>query len=211
MDKVELMMKSMQKAFYHSSDFTVRQVDWRNGSSAILCFYASLVDAKEVQRILDTIYARLDTEKPYWSETLVSTLEQFTMPQAVERICKGETLIVLTDSGEMLSLTILNEVNRKTIKMDYTIDIEVDEFSHDKLYENNIRDDVQAMIQKKVQADFEEVLKILQEQKSDTLGVGRHIRSYHPKMFKEDWHEQFASLTLEPKVKVKIIRTGVLR
>ncbi|QDQ03006.1 Ger(x)C family spore germination protein [Lysinibacillus fusiformis] len=99
----------------------------------------------------------------------------------------------------------------KTIKMNYTIDIEVDEFSHDKLYESNIRDDVQAMLQKKVQADFEEVLKILQEQKSDTLGIGRHIRSYHPKMFKEDWHEQFASLTLEPKVKVKIIRTGVLR
>ncbi|MGN4125323.1 Ger(x)C family spore germination protein [Lysinibacillus sphaericus] len=99
----------------------------------------------------------------------------------------------------------------KTIKMDYTIDIEVDEFAHDKLYENNILDAVHAMIETKVQADFEEVLQILQQQKSDTLGIGRHIRSYHPKMFKEDWHEQFASLTLEPKVKVKIIRTGVLR
>ncbi|QDQ03008.1 spore germination protein [Lysinibacillus fusiformis] len=133
MDKVELMMKSMQKAFYHSSDFTVRQVDWRNGSSAILCFYASLVDAKEVQRILDTIYARLDTEKPYWSETLVSTLEQFTMPQAVERICKGETLIVLPDSGEMLSLTILNEVNRNP---DEPNNEHILRGSHDGLIEN---------------------------------------------------------------------------
>ncbi|WP_107925191.1 spore germination protein [Lysinibacillus parviboronicapiens] len=112
MDKVELMMKSMQKAFYHSSDFTIRQIDWRNRSSAILCFYASLVDAKEVQKILDTIYARLDTDKPFWSETLVSTIEHFSLPQAVERICKGETLIVLPDTGEMLSLTILNKVNR---------------------------------------------------------------------------------------------------
>ncbi len=99
----------------------------------------------------------------------------------------------------------------KTIKMDYTIEIEVDEFSHDKLYKDYILDDVQTMIQNKVQADFEEVLKILQEQKSDTLGIGRHIRSYHPKMFKEDWHEQFVTLSLEPKVKVKVIRTGVLR
>ena len=80
MEKVELMMKSLQKAFYHSADFTVRQVDWRDGSSAILCFYASLVDAKEVQKAFDAIYARLDTEKPYWSESLVTTLNPFSMP-----------------------------------------------------------------------------------------------------------------------------------
>lgn len=49
MNKVEIMMKSLQKAFNQSSDFTVRQVDWREGTSAILCFYSSLVDAKEAQ------------------------------------------------------------------------------------------------------------------------------------------------------------------
>ncbi|MGE6516574.1 spore germination protein [Lysinibacillus sphaericus] len=133
MDKVELMIKSIQKAFYHSSDFTVRQVDWRNGSSAILCFYASLVDAKEVQRILDTIYARLDTEKPFWSKTLVSTLERFSLPQAVKRICNGETLIVLPNSGEMLSLTILNEVNRNP---DEPNNEHILRGSHDGLIEN---------------------------------------------------------------------------
>ncbi len=67
---------------------------------------------KKCKKILDTIYARLDTDKPFWSETLVSTIEHFSLPQAVERICKGETLIVLPDTGEMLSLTILNKVNR---------------------------------------------------------------------------------------------------
>lgn len=112
MEKIEVMMKSLQKAFYHSSDFTVRQVDWRDGSSAILCFYASLVDAKEVQKAFDVIYARLDAAKPFWSESLVTTLKPFSMPQAIERICNGETLIVLPDSGEMLSLFIPSEVNR---------------------------------------------------------------------------------------------------
>ncbi|MFJ5788727.1 spore germination protein [Lysinibacillus sp. NPDC097162] len=112
MDKVELMMKSLQKAFNHSSDFTVRQVDWREGTSAILCFYSSLVDAKEVQRVLDTIYARLDTNKPFWSETLITTLEPFSLPLAIEHICNGETLIVIPESGEMLSLTVVNQVQR---------------------------------------------------------------------------------------------------
>lgn len=112
MDKVELMMKSLQKAFNHSSDFTVRQVDWREGTSAILCFYTSLVDAKEVQRVLDTIYARLDTNKPFWSETLITTLEPFSLPLAIEHICNGETLIVIPETGEMLSLTVMNQVQR---------------------------------------------------------------------------------------------------
>lgn len=112
MDKVEYMMKSLQKAFYHSSDLTVRQIDWHEGNTAILCFYASLVDAKEVQKILDTIYARLDTEKPFWSETLLTTLQDFSLPQAIERACQGETLVILPDTGEMLTLNIINEVRR---------------------------------------------------------------------------------------------------
>ncbi|MGE7840342.1 spore germination protein [Lysinibacillus sp. NPDC093712] len=112
MEKVELMMKSLQKAFNHSSDFTVRQVDWREGTSAILCFYSSLVDAKEVQRVLDTIYARLDTNKPFWSETLITTLEPFSLPLAIEHICNGETLIVIPETGEMLSLTVVNQIQR---------------------------------------------------------------------------------------------------
>lgn len=112
MDKEEYMMKSLQKAFYHSSDLTVRQIDWHEGNTAILCFYASLVDAKEVQKILDTIYARLDTEKPFWSETLLTTLQDFSLPQAIERACQGETLVILPDTGEMLTLNIINEVRR---------------------------------------------------------------------------------------------------
>ncbi|WP_342443627.1 spore germination protein [Lysinibacillus sp. FSL K6-0075] len=112
MDKVKYMMKSLQKAFYHSSDLTIRQIDWHEGNTAILCFYASLVDAKEVQKILDTIYARLDTEKPFWSETLLTTLQSFSLPQAIERVCQGETLVILPDTGEMLTLNIINEVRR---------------------------------------------------------------------------------------------------
>lgn len=112
MDKVKYMMKSLQKAFYHSSDLTIRQIDWHEGNTAILCFYASLVDAKEVQKILDTIYARLDTEKPFWSETLLTTLQDFSLPQAIERVCQGETLVILPDTGEMLTLNIINEVRR---------------------------------------------------------------------------------------------------
>ncbi|UZM97626.1 hypothetical protein OL548_21300 [Lysinibacillus sp. MHQ-1] len=92
----------------------------------------------------------------------------------------------------------------RTIDMSYTIDVEVEEFPHDHLYKDEIFQDVQQMIEEKMQAEFEEVLRILQNQKSDTLGIGRYIRAYHPNMFKEeDWHTEFSSLLLKPKVDVK--------
>ncbi|QSB09395.1 Ger(x)C family spore germination protein [Lysinibacillus fusiformis] len=104
----------------------------------------------------------------------------------------------------------VNEELRR-ITMDYQVEVEIEEFAQDHLYKDPIFKDVQQMIQEHVQAEFEEVIRILQNQKSDTLGIGRYIRAYHPKMFKEDWHAEYASLQLVPSVQVKIIRTGVLR
>ena len=99
----------------------------------------------------------------------------------------------------------------KRIDMDYLIEVEIEEFAHDHLYKDPIFKEVQQLIQNQMQAEFEEVLRILQGQQSDTLGIGRYIRAYHPKMFQKDWHTIYASLQLVPSVQVKIIRTGVLR
>lgn len=104
----------------------------------------------------------------------------------------------------------VNEELRR-ITMDYQIDMEIEEFAQNHLYKDSIFKDVQQLFQDRVQAEFEEVLRILQNQKSDTLGIGRHIRAYHPNMFQENWRDEFASLQLVPTVQVKIIRTGVIR
>ena len=50
--------------------------------------------------------------KTFWSETLLTTLQSFSLPQAIERVCQGETLVILPDTGEMLTLNIINEVRR---------------------------------------------------------------------------------------------------
>jgi len=99
----------------------------------------------------------------------------------------------------------------KRITLDYQIEVEIEEFAQNHLYKEPIFKDVQQMIQEHVQAEFEEVIHILQKQKSDALGIGRYLRAYHPKMFKKDWHTEYASLQLVPSVQIKIIRTGILR
>ncbi|WP_155591079.1 Ger(x)C family spore germination protein [Lysinibacillus cavernae] len=122
----------------------------------------------------------------------------------------GKDIPITADVIHVKRKWTVNEELRR-ITMDYSIEVEIEEFAKNHLYKEPILKDVQQMIQDHVQAEFEEVLRILQNQKSDTLGIGRHIRAFHPKMFKEDWHAEYASLQLVPTVQVKIIRTGVLR
>jgi len=122
----------------------------------------------------------------------------------------GEDVPVTSEVIHLKRKWIINEEMKK-ITMDFKIDLEIEEFSKDHLYKEETFKTIEDMFQQRIQADFEEVLNILQEEKSDTLGIGRYIRAHHPKFFQQDWREQFASLTIEPKVKVTIIRTGILR
>lgn len=153
--------------------------------------------------------------------TVLTSSQSLTMLLLMNKKSKAARMSYLwQNDGKVNPITVdVLKVKRKwtvneelrTIDMSYTIDVEVEEFPHDHLYKDEIFQDVQQMIEENMQAEFEEVLRILQNQKSDTLGIGRHIRAYHPNMFKEDWHTEFSSLLLKPKVEVKIIRTGVLR
>lgn len=122
----------------------------------------------------------------------------------------GKSMPITADVIHIKRQWTVNE-ELKRIDMDYLIEVEIEEFAHDHLYKDPVFKEVQQLIQDHVQAEFEEVLRILQGQQSDTLGIGRYIRAYHPKMFQKDWHAIYASLQLVPSVQVKIIRTGVLR
>lgn len=116
-------------------------------------------------------------------------------------------------SAEVMNVKKKWSVNEalKKVTMTYDIEVEIDEFAHDHLAGKEVFESVQSFIQEKLQAEFEEVLHIFQEQKSDVLGVGRYIRSYHTSIYQDNWHEQFVKLKLEPKVKVSIVRTGILK
>ena len=123
---------------------------------------------------------------------------------------KGKELPV---SAEVIKLKRKWSVNEelKQVTMAYDIEVEIEEFAQSNLADKEVLKSIQSLIQEKLQAEFEEVLLILQEQKSDVLGIGRYIRAYHSSLYKDNWHEQFVTLKLEPKVKVNIVRTGVMK
>ncbi|MEX3623245.1 Ger(x)C family spore germination protein [Viridibacillus arvi] len=97
-----------------------------------------------------------------------------------------------------------------TIHLNYKLNVNIEEFPHDRLYEDQTRKELQGFLTKKVQEDVEKLLVKLQEAPSDALGIGRKIRAFHPKVWDEKWGEKFATLTLKPKITVSITRTGIL-
>lgn len=98
-----------------------------------------------------------------------------------------------------------------TVHFKYNLNVNIEEYPHDRLYKNIVRKDVEKFLTKKVQEDVEGVLKKLQDAQSDPLGVGLKVRAFHPKVWDKNWGEKFAQLTLKPEMKVTIERTGILQ
>ncbi len=47
---------------------------------------------------------------------------------------------------------------------------------------------------------------------SDSLGIGRHVRAFHPKVWKKgDWNDTFSEIEIKPGITVEVKRTGILK
>ena len=71
---------------------------------------------------------------------------------------------------------------------------------------------MEKFLSKEMTKEFNEVIKKLQEAKSDGVGFGRTVRAFHPALWnKGDWQDTFSeTCQLTVKVKAKITRTGIL-
>jgi hypothetical protein len=55
------------------------------------------------------------------------------------------------------------------------------------------------------------VISILQEEKSDAIGLDRYIRVKNYELFDEDnWQDKFAELEISVNVKTEIVRIGII-
>ncbi|MGO4499214.1 Ger(x)C family spore germination protein [Paenibacillus sp. 2RAB27] len=76
--------------------------------------------------------------------------------------------------------------------------------------------DILAELEKQIAADIttkvSNVIATLQKSNCDYLQLGHEVSAYHPKLFigMAWWREQYPKITISPKVKVKILNTGIL-
>lgn len=102
------------------------------------------------------------------------------------------------------------DISENKIEIPLKLEFILSEFPDDNLDETNKRIELEKFLEDEIEKDMKEVIKKLQEAKCDAIGIGRHVRAFHPKWFKEDWNEHFSTLDISPKVDVEIVKTGIL-
>ena len=101
-------------------------------------------------------------------------------------------------------------VTEKEIEINNKLEVVISEFPRDHLREREIRTELQKFLSEKIEKDMNEMMGKLQEAKSDAIGLGRIVRAYHPRLYKEDWSEHFSTLNIPINVEVEIVKTGIL-
>ncbi|MBU0904231.1 MAG: Ger(x)C family spore germination protein [Firmicutes bacterium] len=130
------------------------------------------------------------------------------------------TDITYTYEGIPVSIEV-KRVNRKwdfkqldrsgKVTMSYDLIVDVQEFSADRLEDEKERKELEKYLSKRLQEDTIEMIEVLQQTKSDPIGIGRRVRAFHPKVWeKGKWADIFSELTIDVKYDVQIKRTGIL-
>lgn len=101
-------------------------------------------------------------------------------------------------------------ISENKIDIDLKLELFLSEFPQDNLNKKSVREDLQRFLEEKVEKDMNEVIKKLQEAKSDAIGLGRNVRAFHPSLFKKNWSEHFANLDIKVNVEAEIVKTGIL-
>lgn len=102
------------------------------------------------------------------------------------------------------------QISTEGINIHLDIQITIDEFPEDKLYDEKKRREVQQFVQEKFNEDFTRVIKHLQKAKSDILGLGGMVRAYEHSLYKQPWRDTYSTLPIKVTSKVTIKRTGIM-
>lgn len=103
------------------------------------------------------------------------------------------------------------DIQDNKINATYKMKFSVNEFAYNHLDNGKTRNELEGFLSKELSKDFNEVIKKLQEAKSDPVGFGRHVRAFHPRLWnKGKWQDTFSDFDINVRVKAEITRTGIL-
>ncbi|PWW04780.1 Ger(x)C family germination protein [Paenibacillus cellulosilyticus] len=67
---------------------------------------------------------------------------------------------------------------------------------------------MEQLFNKQFEHEAADMIQTLQQANCDALGVGKHIKAYHPKLWKKlDWRKDFPKITIVPKFDVRILNS----
>jgi len=130
---LETMIDKLKSTFHNSVDFTAKEISWPNEKYAILCYYSTMVNKRDVQEQVNVLKFQATVDEAKWTETMASMKEPFKMEKFTEYICHGETIIILMTEQQMVHLTLPEVPHRSP---DEPINEHIVRGSHEGFIEN---------------------------------------------------------------------------
>lgn len=104
--QLESMVEKLNATFYNSVDFVAREISFPKDQYAILCYYSSMANKKDVQNIVNLLKVQSTLDEKVWDATTTSQKESYNLEKLVEYVCQGYTVLLLLNSQEMVRFTI---------------------------------------------------------------------------------------------------------
>ncbi|WP_150283778.1 spore germination protein [Rummeliibacillus sp. TYF-LIM-RU47] len=109
---LESMVEKLKATFYNSVDFVAREISFPKDQYAILCYYSSMANIKDVQDIVNVLKVQTTFNEKDWEATTATQKESYNLEKLVEYVCQGFTVLLLLNSQEMVCFTMPNLPHR---------------------------------------------------------------------------------------------------
>ncbi|SOC23782.1 spore germination protein KA [Ureibacillus xyleni] len=110
----QVILTKLKNSFYNSADFVAKPISWWENEVAILCFYSSIVNKSDVERIMYFFKNNLRDDSLYWGESVYTTVIPLDEKQLAKFLCDGETIVVRLKTKEMIRITLPEMAYRQT-------------------------------------------------------------------------------------------------
>ncbi|WP_150285628.1 spore germination protein [Rummeliibacillus sp. TYF-LIM-RU47] len=110
--QLESMVEKLKATFYNSVDFVAREISFPKDQYAILCYYSSMANAKDVQDIVNVLKMQTIFNEKDWDSTTATQKESYDLEKLVEYVCQGYAVLLLLNSQQMVSFTMPNLPHR---------------------------------------------------------------------------------------------------
>ncbi|MGB5945160.1 Ger(x)C family spore germination protein [Paenisporosarcina sp.] len=106
----------------------------------------------------------------------------------------------------------LSKMDENKITLSYELKVDVQEYAKDHIALDEGRKEIEKFLSKQLQEEAVKLVEVLQEAKSDPIGIGRRVRAFHPATWeKGDWNETFSEIKIKTDMQVEVKRTGILK
>ncbi|RUL54002.1 MULTISPECIES: spore germination protein [Lysinibacillus] len=113
-DQQQIILTKLKNSFYNSADFVAKPISWWDNEIAILCFYSSIVNKADVERIMYFFKEHIRDDNLYWGESVYTTVIPLDEKQLAKFLCDGETVVVRLKTKEMIRISLPEMAYRQT-------------------------------------------------------------------------------------------------